>query len=41
MEELIPRDDWKDWYEAMLEILPLWEVNTAERVAMSAANVDI
>ena len=21
-EELIQRDDWKDWYEAMLEILP-------------------
>lgn len=32
-EELIHRDDWKDWYEAMLEILPLWEVNTIERVA--------
>ena len=36
-EELIHRDDWKDWYEAMLEILPLWEVNTAERVAMFVA----
>ena len=23
-EELIHRDDWKDWYEAMCEILPLW-----------------
>ena len=33
-EELIPRDDWKDWYEAMCEILPLWEVDTIERVAM-------
>tara|TARA_R110000851_G_scaffold198669_2_gene349751 strand:+ start:7751 stop:8596 length:846 start_codon:yes stop_codon:yes gene_type:complete len=32
-EELIHRDDWKDWYEAMCEILPLWEVNTIERVA--------
>ena len=21
-EELIHRDDWKDWYEAMCEILP-------------------
>ena len=36
-EELIHRDDWKDWYEAMLEVLPLWEVNTAERVAMFVA----
>ena len=36
-EELIHRDDWKDWYEAMCEILPLWEVNTAERVAMFIA----
>tara|TARA_B100000123_G_C25733344_1_gene430300 strand:- start:68 stop:916 length:849 start_codon:yes stop_codon:yes gene_type:complete len=36
-EELIHRDDWKDWYEAMLEILPLWEVNTIERVAMFIA----
>ncbi len=32
-EELIHRDDWKDWYEAMCEILPLWEVDTIERVA--------
>jgi len=32
-EELIHRDDWKDWYEAMCEILPLWEVDTVERVA--------
>ena len=32
-EELIHRDDWKDCYEAMCEILPLWEVNTIERVA--------
>ena len=32
-EELIHRDDWKEWYEAMCEILPLWEVNTIERVA--------
>jgi|TARA_B100001057_G_C22802456_1_gene932060 putative chitinase len=32
-EELIHRDDWKDWYNAMCEILPLWEVNTIERVA--------
>ena len=36
-EELIHRDDWKDWYEAMCEILPLWEVDTAERVAMFVA----
>ena len=32
-EELIPRDDWKEWYNAMCEILPLWEVDTVERVA--------
>ena len=32
-EELIHRDDWKDWYEAMCEILPLWSVDTVERVA--------
>ena len=32
-EELIHRDDWKDWYEAMCEILPLWSVDTIERVA--------
>jgi len=32
-EELIHRDDWRDWYSAMLEILPLWEVNTIERVS--------
>src|SRR6056300_596176 len=36
-EELIHRDDWKDWYEAMCEILPLWEVDTIERVAMFVA----
>ena len=36
-EELIHRDDWKDWYEAMCEILPLWEVDTIERVAMFIA----
>ena len=33
-EELIHRDDWNAWYEAMCEILPLWGVNTIERVAM-------
>jgi len=32
-EELIHRDDWKEWYHAMCEILPLWEVVTIERVA--------
>lgn len=32
-EELIHRDDWKDWYDAMCEILPLWSVDTIERVA--------
>ena len=36
-EELIHRDDWKEWYEAMCEILPLWEVDTIERVAMFLA----
>ena len=36
-EELIHRSDWEDWYEAMLEILPLWEVDAAERVAMFIA----
>ena len=36
-EELIHRDDWEDWYEAMCEILPLWEVDTIERVAMFVA----
>ena len=33
-EDLIHREDWKDWYEAMLEILHLWEVNKEERVEM-------
>ena len=32
-EELIHRSDWEDWYEAMLEILPLWDINTIPRVA--------
>ena len=36
-EELIHIDDWKDWYEAMCEILPLWSVDTIERVAMFVA----
>ena len=36
-EELIHRDDWEEWYEAMCEILPLWEVDTIERVAMFLA----
>ena len=36
-EELIHRDDWNEWYEAMCEILPLWEVDTIERVAMFLA----
>ena len=36
-QELIHRDDWEDWYEAMCEILPLWEVDTVERVAMFIA----
>ena len=32
-EELIHRDDWKEWYDSMCEILPLWGVDTVERVA--------
>ena len=32
-EELIHRDDWKEWYASMCEILPLWGVDTVERVA--------
>jgi len=32
-EELIHRSDWEEWYEAMLEILPLWDINTIPRVA--------
>ena len=37
LKSLFQRDDWKDWYEAMFQILPLWEVNTIERVAMFIA----
>ena len=36
-KELIHREDHYDWYEAMLDILPLWEVDTPERVAMFLA----
>ena len=36
-EELVHRPDHYDWYEAMLGILPLWEVDTPERVAMFLA----
>jgi len=25
--------DWEEWYSAMLEILPMWDINTIERVA--------
>lgn len=25
--------EWEEWYEAMCEILPLWEIDTANRVA--------
>lgn len=32
-EELIHREDWKEWYDSMCEILPLWGVDTVERVA--------
>jgi len=35
--ELVNRNDWKEWYEAMCEILPLWEIDTVERVAMFIA----
>lgn len=34
VEELLHGNrDWKEWYDAMCEILPLWEINTIERVA--------
>ena len=32
-EELIHREDWKELYDSMCEILPLWGVDTVERVA--------
>ena len=32
-EVLIHRSDWEEWYEAMCEILPLWDVTTIPRVA--------
>ena len=32
-KELIPRKDWQEWYDAMCEILPLWSIDTVDRVA--------
>ncbi len=34
VEELLQGNNaWKQWYEAMCEILPLWQIHTVERVA--------
>ena len=32
-EMLHGNSEWEEWYEAMLEILPLWDINTIPRVA--------
>lgn len=32
-EMLHGNKDWEEWYSAMLEILPMWDINTIERVA--------
>ena len=37
LELLRGNDEAEDWYEAMCEILPLWEIDTPERVAMFIA----
>ena len=37
IELLRGNEEAEDWYDAMCEILPLWEVNTPERVAMFIA----
>ena len=37
IEMLRGNDEAEDWYDAMCEILPLWEVDTPERVAMFIA----
>ena len=34
VEELLHgNNDWEEWYEAMCEILPMWDINTIPRVA--------
>lgn len=34
VEELLHgNNDWRDWYSAMVEVLPAWEIDTIERVA--------
>lgn len=34
VEELLDGNkDWKEWYDAMCDVLPEWDVNTIERVA--------
>ena len=37
IELLRGNEEAEDWYDAMCEILPLWEIDTAERVAMFIA----
>ena len=37
IEMLRGNEEAEDWYDAMCEILPLWEMNTPERVAMFIA----
>ena len=37
IEMLRGNEEAEDWYDAMCEILPLWEMNTPERVAMFVA----
>ena len=37
IELLRGNEEAEDWYDAMCEILPLWEVETPERVAMFLA----
>ena len=32
-QELIPRKEWQEWYDAMCEVLPLWSIDTVDRVA--------
>ena len=37
IELLRGNEEAEDWYDAMCEILPLWEIETPERVAMFIA----
>ena len=37
LELLRGNEEAEDWYDAICEILPLWEIDTAERVAMFIA----